>query len=95
VSYHFGPSRKNRQVEPFVTGGYTLYYVTNSELPHGNGGNFGVGLNVWLRRHTALRIEIRDDVGGRGLSVSYAPEGMSYARSSQHTVGFRFGVTFR
>ena len=94
VSYHFGSSRNNRKVEPFVTGGYTFFYVSNITLPHANGGNFGAGLNIWLMRHAALRLEIRDDVGGQSLSAEFEPEGTYYLRS-QHLVGFRVGVTFR
>ena len=94
VSYHTRPSTKNRRLEPFVTGGYTFFYVSNITLPHANGGNFGVGVNIWLMRHTALRLEIRDDVGGRSLSAEFEPEGTYYLRS-QHLVGFRIGVTFR
>ena len=94
LSYHFGSSRKNRKLEPFVTGGYTFFYVSDITLPHANGGNFGVGLNIWLKGHTALRLEIRDDVGGRSLSAEFEPEGTYYLRS-QHLVGFRIGVTFR
>jgi len=95
VSYHFGSSTKKRKVEPFVTGGYTFYYVSNITLPHESGGNVGVGLNIWLARLIALRLEIRDDVGGQGLSAEFEPEGTYYLRSSQHLVGFRIGVTFR
>jgi hypothetical protein len=95
VSYHFGSSTKKRKVEPFVTGGYTFFYVSNIGFPHDNGGNFGAGLNIWLMRHAALRLEIRDDVGGRDLSAEFEPEGTYYLRSSQHLVGFRIGVTFR
>ena len=94
VSYHTRPSTKNRRLEPFVTGGYTFFYVSNITLPHANGGNFGVGVNIWLMRHTALRLEIRDDVGVRSLSAEFEPEGTYYLRS-QHLVGFRIGVTFR
>jgi hypothetical protein len=95
VYYHFGDSTKNRKWEPFVTGGYTFFYVSNIGFPHDNGGNFGLGINIWLKKHTALRLEIRDDVGGRDLSAEFEPEGTYYLRSSQHLVGFRIGVTFR
>jgi hypothetical protein len=95
MSYHFGPSRKKRQVEPFVTGGYTFLYVPNIDLSRENGGNFGVGLNVWVARHTALRLKIRDDIGGRGLSAEFINAAPFYLRPSQHLVDFRIGVTFR
>jgi len=95
VSYHFGSSRKKRRVEPFVTGGYTFYYVANIDLVHENGGNFGGGVNVWLLHRTALRLEIRDDIGGQDLSAEFEPEGTYFLRSSRHLVGFRLGMTFR
>jgi hypothetical protein len=95
VSYHFGSSTKKRKLEPFVTGGYTFFYVPNIGFGPDSGGNFGAGLNIWLLRHTALRLEIRDDIGGRHLSAEFEPEGTYYLRSSQHLVGFRIGVTFR
>jgi hypothetical protein len=94
VSYHFGSSTKKRKLEPFVTGGYTFFYVSNIGFGPDSGGNFGAGLNIWLLRHTALRLEIRDDIGGRDLSAEFEPEGTYYLRS-QHLVGFRIGVTFR
>jgi len=95
VSYHFGSSTKKRKVEPFVTGGYTFFHVSNIGFGPDSGGNFGAGLNIWLMRHAALRLEIRDDLGGQDLSAEFEPEGTYFLRSSQHLVGFRIGVTFR
>jgi hypothetical protein len=95
TSYHFGPSTKKRKVEPFVTGGYTFYYVANVDLYHENGGNVGGGVNIWLSRLAALRLEIRDDMGGQFLSVEFQPGGNYFLRSSQHLVSLRIGVTFR
>jgi hypothetical protein len=92
--YHLGPSTNNRKFEPFVTGGYTLFYVPNVGLPHANGGNFGVGANIWLKKHAALRIEIRDTVGGRNLSIEDESYGFFYT-APQNVVSFRIGVTFR
>lgn len=96
LSYHFGSSMKRRAPEPFITGGYTFFYVPGIGFPHENGGNFGAGLNIWLGRHAALRLEIRDDIGGQDLSAEFEPvAGVYYQRSSNHLVGFRIGVTFR
>jgi Outer membrane protein beta-barrel domain len=97
VSYHFGPSTDSRNVEPFVTGGYTFFCVPGTDFCHENGGNFGGGVNIWLSRHAALRLEIRDDIGGRNSSGLFQslPLGPVYLRSSQHLVGFRVGVTLR
>jgi len=96
VSYHFGPSTKNRKVEPFVTGGYTFFSAPGNapNIDFANGGNFGAGLNIWLKRRAALRLEIRDSVGGRILGILYAP-GYTVNNSPQHLVSFRIGVTFR
>jgi hypothetical protein len=95
ASYHFGPSTKKRKVEPFVTGGYTFYYVANVDLYHENGGNVGGGVNIWLSRLAALRLEMRDDIGGQFLSVEFQSGGNYFLRSSQHLVSLRIGVTFR
>jgi len=95
LSYHFGASTKRRKVEPFLTGGYTFYYVSNVGLSHEDGGNFGGGVNFWLSRLAALRLEVRDDIGGQFLSVEFQSLGNYFLRSSRHLVGFRIGVTFR
>lgn len=95
ISYHFRPSRKSPKLEPFVTGGFSFFYVPGTGLGHDNGGNFGAGLNIWLSRHAALRLEIRDDIGGQDLSAEFEGGPPYYLRSSQHLVGFRIGVTFR
>jgi len=95
LSYHFGASTKRRKVEPFLTGGYTLYYVSNITLPHENGGNFGGGVNLWLWRPVAVRLEVRDNVGGQFLSAEFQGIGTYFLRSSRHLVGFRIGLTFR
>jgi opacity protein-like surface antigen len=69
-----------------------VHHVTgDSEFAY----NFGVGIDVIPQRNIALRLEIRDDVGGRDLSAEFEPDGTYYLRSSQHLVGFRIGVTFR
>jgi hypothetical protein len=94
LSYHFGSSTKNRKLEPFVTSGYTFFYVSGITLPHDNGANFGGGLNIWLKGHAALRLEIRDSFGGRNASAEFEPSGTTYLLP-QHLVSFRIGVTFR
>jgi hypothetical protein len=96
VSYHFGASTKNRKLEPFVTGGYTFFFIRgiSPSTDFANGGNFGCGVNIWLKKHAALRLEIRDSVGGRNISIDYEPWGTSYL-APQHLVSFRIGVTFR
>jgi len=43
----------------------------------------------------ALRLEGRDDVGGRHLTAEFVPIRVFYLRSSQQLVGVRIGVSFR
>ncbi|HXH49488.1 MAG TPA: hypothetical protein VNM47_09095 [Terriglobia bacterium] len=82
-SYHFRRNAGRGQVDPFVLVGPTAYFPTS----HGRGalvGNFGGGFNVWLARHAALRLEIRDYANPRDNGWP-----------GPHSVSFRFGVTFR
>jgi len=52
LSYHF---LRDRNVEPFVTAGYSMFFR------HGisQGSNFGEGVNVWLNENMAMRFEVR------------------------------------
>ena len=94
VSYHTRPSTKNRKLEPFVIGGYTFFVRPGLGLGIANGGNFGCGINIWLKEHTALRLEVRDTFGGRSTSVQYESGYTTYTMP-QHLVSFRLGLTFR
>lgn len=67
------------KVEPFVTGGYTLFFRSGTV----SGYNFGGGINYWFRDRVGVRFEARDSV----WVASDAPD--------LHLVGFRIGVTFR
>lgn len=80
ASYHFFPRKKNGRVEPFVAGGYSLYFG------HGkaNGFNVGGGVNVWLGHRAALRLEVRD-FGNAGIILP----------AVDNFIAFRFGMTFR
>jgi len=79
-SYHFLPSKKQRKVVPFATGGYTLFFRSGTA----NLFNFGGGINYWFRERAGLRLEFRDHVwpgeGGRQCttgdfaSVSHSDE---------------------
>lgn len=82
LSYHFRPSREHPRVEPFVTTGYTLFFRHGTA----SGVNFGGGVNIWLKEHAALRLEVRDNANGLG---SLTPAGY------QHFVAFRIGVTLK
>jgi len=82
ASYHFLSKKKRRRTEPFVGGGYSLYYGDRTDTQ--NGFNIGGGVNLWLAKHAALRLEVRNQ---------------DYIKQfhSQFTrfVAFRIGVTFR
>ncbi|MGH9433183.1 MAG: hypothetical protein ACRD3T_16760 [Terriglobia bacterium] len=62
------------------SGGFTLYAPTSygRGVP---GGNFGGGVNLWLRKRTALRLEFRDELNGPYAGIQ--------------PISFRIGVTFR
>ena len=92
--YHFGPSQKNRKFEPFVTGGYTHFSIPNITLGPASGGNFGGGANIWLTKHAALRLELRDTIGGRSISEEFDSSGNFYT-APNNVASFRIGVTFR
>lgn len=92
--YHFGPSTKKRRFEPFVTGGYTHFSIPDITLGPASGGNFGIGANIWLMRHAAVRLEVRDTIGGRSISEDFEPWGTSYT-APNNVASFRIGVTFR
>ena len=94
VSYHFGPSRKKRKFEPFVTGGFSRFSISNIDLYPVFGWNLGCGANVWLTKHAALRLEGRDTIGGRSISIMYVSGG-NYYTAPQNVVSFRIGMTFR
>lgn len=84
-SYHFRRRALRGQLDPFVLIGPSAYFPTN----HGRGllaGNFGGGVNFWLSRRAALRLEIRDYVN---------PNSDLNGWPGPHSVSFRFGITFR
>jgi len=88
--YHSGASKKGRRFKPFVTGGFNRLWTTYPAF----GGNFGCGLNIWATKHVAVRLELRDTIGGRNISIEYEPYGNFYT-ASQNVVSFRIGMTFR
>jgi len=59
VSYHFLRG-KDRKVDPFFTGGYTLMFNSHRQnsLFH-----FGGGVTYWTSRRFGVRAEFRDQVG--------------------------------
>lgn len=83
-SYHFlSLSRKSfGKVEPFATGGPSLYFGQRSMT---TGFNLGGGVNLWVVKHMAIRFEFRDNFGIGNVEFL----------GPTHFVGFRMGVTFR
>lgn len=94
ASYNFLPDKKAPQFEAFVTGGFTRFSIPGIDLYPVNGVNIGCGANIWLTKHAALRLEFRDAIGGRSISVDFEPYGNFYT-APQNLVTFRVGVTFR
>jgi hypothetical protein len=74
ISYHF--SRGSKLV-PFVTGGYSLAFRSGATA---SGGNFGGGVQYWMKDHIGLRFEVRDHV---------------FSSDSPHQFQFRVGLSFR
>lgn len=58
ATYHFGNPKHPRKLEPFVTGGYSLYFGDRTYTQ--SGFNFGGGVNLWAAKRAALRLEVRD-----------------------------------
>ena len=95
VARFLAKDNKNK-VEPFVTGGYTLFYhgVTEYRLNSGfgyspfnvhrleNGVNLGAGANWWVSERLGLRFEFRDYI----LIGPY---------ESTHFAGAHIGLIFR
>ncbi len=64
--YHFVHGR-GVKVDPFVTGGYTLFFRSG----HADLFNVGGGLNYWFYRRLGFRVEVRDHVLTDGEAVHY------------------------
>jgi hypothetical protein len=52
--YHFRTGA-GRQLEPFITAGYSAFIGVGGA----SGYNAGVGTNVWLKKHVGLRFDVR------------------------------------
>jgi hypothetical protein len=76
ASYHFGGKDPSNKFVPFVTGGYSLGFRSGTA----HGGNFGGGVQYWIRERVGLRFEVRDHI---------------FSSDSPHLLSFRFGVTLR
>jgi hypothetical protein len=75
ASYHF--DRGSSKLVPFVTGGYSLAFRGGAAS---SGGNFGGGVQYWMKDHLGLRLEFRDHV---------------FSSDSPHEYQFRVGLSFR
>jgi hypothetical protein len=76
VSYHFlgaGPSRK---FDPFVTGGYSLFFARGVA----SGFNAGGGVNYWFKERVGLRVEVRDHmvIPSDGFNIVSVRFGISF-----------------
>lgn len=74
-SYHFRGSGSGRLV-PFVTGGFSLGFRNGAA----GGGNFGGGVQYWMKDHVGLRLEFRDHI---------------FSSDTPHFYQFRVGLSFR
>ena len=84
AAYHFLGVKSPKRIDPFATGGYSLYFGQRTTF--GSGYNLGAGTNFWVLRHVALRSEIR---------FQGAINTFSGFSQFTHYVAFRFGITFR
>jgi outer membrane protein with beta-barrel domain len=73
-SYHFQHSKS--KLVPFVTGGYSVAFRSGTSS---SGGNFGGGVQYWMKDHLGLRFEFRDHV---------------FSSDSPHFYQFRVGLSF-
>jgi hypothetical protein len=64
--YHF-LSKKDSKLDPFVDGGYTLFFRDG----HANLFHFGGGVNYWAGRHIGARVELRDQVDTTYSTIHY------------------------
>jgi hypothetical protein len=63
----FRAKSADNKVEPFATGGYTLFFRSGTA----NGFNFGGGANWWFKEHLGLRLEVRDTVWTEGGAIHH------------------------
>jgi hypothetical protein len=73
TSYRFN---RTARLVPFVTGGYSAAFRSGAS----HGGNFGGGVDYWIKERVGLRFEVRDHV---------------FSSDSPHLFQFRVGLSFR
>ncbi len=79
ASYHF---LREKKVEPFAMGGYSLYFGDRTATQ--SGYNLGGGVNFWFSRHATLRLEVRHQGHIERFHSQFT-----------HFAAFRVGMTFR
>jgi len=79
ASYHFF---RHGRLEPFVIGGYSLYFGDRTATQ--SGFNAGGGVNLWMAKHLALRLDLRDQ---GNINYFHSP--------FTNFIAFRFGLAFR
>jgi len=84
ATYHFQGNKSSKTIDPFLTMGYSLYYGERTTTQ--SGFNLGGGVNLWLSKHVAPRLEIRYQGGINGIQ--------GIIQFNEYAA-FRFGVTFR
>jgi hypothetical protein len=63
----FRAKDRDHKLEPFVTGGYTLFFRSGTA----SGVNFGGGVNYWFNDNVGLRLEVRDNVWTQYATIHY------------------------
>ena len=76
ATHHFIKPGSSRKLVPFLTGGYSVAFSGFAS----HGGNFGGGVQYWMKDNMALRLEFRDHI---------------FSSDSPHLYGFRVGIAFR
>jgi opacity protein-like surface antigen len=84
ATYYFLGNKSSKKLQPFLTGGYSLYFGERATTQ--SGFNLGGGVNIWLAKHIAPRLEFRYQGGINGFH--------GYSQFNEF-IAFRFGVTFR
>lgn len=65
ISAHFGRGDSDRKAIPYITGGYSLAFRSDTL----NMINFGGGVNYWVKDNLGVQFEIRDHTNIESLFV--------------------------
>ncbi|MBO0858244.1 MAG: hypothetical protein J2P21_07250 [Chloracidobacterium sp.] len=63
-NYHFLNLDKTGRFDPFATGGYSRFFITNN-ISDFNTLNLGGGLNYWMSQKFGVRFDLSDHINGR------------------------------